>query len=69
MARRKSAFVVEVEPSGVQWVKSSASGSDGDACVELAFCDALVLVRDSQDRSGLRLRVPVAAWRGLLGSL
>ncbi|WP_370944800.1 DUF397 domain-containing protein [Amycolatopsis sp. cg5] len=69
MARRKSAFVVEIEPSGVRWVKSSASASGADDCVELAISDVAVMVRDSKDRSGPRLVLPPAAWVGLLNVL
>ncbi|SDX83749.1 protein of unknown function [Amycolatopsis xylanica] len=69
MARRKSAFVVEVEPSGLRWVKSSVSASSTDDCVELAISDAAVMVRDSKDRSGPRLVLAPAAWDGLLNVL
>ena len=33
------------------WFKSSYSGSEGDSCVEVAFAERAVHVRDSKDVS------------------
>ena len=69
MARRSSAYVVEVEPSGIRWVKSSASGGDDTNCVEVVLGADLVLLRDSKDRPGPRLAFPVAEWAAFLTNL
>jgi Domain of unknown function (DUF397) len=34
------------------WRKSSRSGDNGGQCVEVAFLDTVVGLRDSKDRSG-----------------
>jgi hypothetical protein len=61
--------VVEVEPSGIRWVKSSASNSGSDTCVEVAFVRDVILMRDSKDRSGLRLSFSAAPWAAFVASL
>ncbi|MBP2181933.1 DUF397 domain-containing protein [Amycolatopsis magusensis] len=61
--------VVEVDSSGLRWIKSSASGSDPDKCVEIAFDDQVVLVRDSKDRGGPRLNFSDAGWVAFLTSV
>lgn len=48
--------------SDLTWFKSSHSGSDGDACVEIALTPAMVHVRDSKDRHGPRLTLSPTAW-------
>ena len=58
VAQRSSAYEVEVEPSGIRWVKSSASDGSGSSCVELAAVDGMVHLRDSKDRAGARLIFP-----------
>ncbi|GAA1900428.1 DUF397 domain-containing protein [Streptomyces sodiiphilus] len=45
------------------WFKSSYSGSDGDACVEVARDTRAIHVRDSKDRRSPELAFPAAAWR------
>jgi hypothetical protein len=46
------------------WRKSSRSGSgDGNNCVEVAFADFAVGVRDSKDSGGTPLVFSPAAWR------
>ncbi|MDG4830776.1 DUF397 domain-containing protein [Solwaraspora sp. WMMD1047] len=52
------------------WRKSTRSGSNAGACVEVA--DNLpdrVLVRDSKDQSGPTLTFAPARWRGFLRSV
>jgi Domain of unknown function (DUF397) len=44
------------------WRKSRISGASG-GCVEVAFSDSLVLVRDSRDRYGTRLGFSAAQWQ------
>jgi hypothetical protein len=61
--------VVEVEPSGICWVKSSASNSGGDGCIEVALVHGLILMRDSKDRFGPRLTFPVAGWAAFVADL
>lgn len=69
MARRSSAHVVEVEPSGIRWVKSSASNGNDTNCVEVVLGIDLVLLRDSKDRPGPRLAFPGAGWTAFLMDL
>jgi hypothetical protein len=48
---------------GAQWRKSTYSGSNGGACVEVADnLPGLVAVRDSKDRSGPVLTFTPAQW-------
>lgn len=65
MGQHAQPQVVETEPSGVVWVKSSASGGNSDACVELSL-GALVMVRDSRDRHGPYLSFSSRAWQKFL---
>ena len=44
------------------WRKSSYSGDNGGACVEVASAE-VVLVRDTTDRRGPMLTFTVNAWR------
>jgi hypothetical protein len=46
------------------WRKSSFSVSDGE-CVEVAFVQVRVAVRDSKNADGPMLTVPPASWLGL----
>jgi Domain of unknown function (DUF397) len=57
--------VVEVEPSGLCWAKSSASNSHGDQCAEIARDGDVVLVRSSRNRA-VRLVLPAASWAAFL---
>ena len=45
------------------WRKSSYSGNNGGACIEVADVRDAVLVRDSKDREGPVLAVDADAWR------
>ncbi len=48
---------------GARWVKSTRSGSNGGACVEVARnLPGIVAVRDSKDPEGPALVVDPAAW-------
>ncbi|WP_405387832.1 DUF397 domain-containing protein [Streptomyces sp. NBC_01102] len=44
------------------WFKSSCSGSDGDACIEVANGTQSVHVRDSKDRLSPELTLSPTAW-------
>lgn len=51
-----------------QWRKSTRSGGNGGACVEVADnLPTVVLVRDTKDRDGGTLRVDPAAWKAFVG--
>ena len=52
------------------WRKSSRSGSNGGACVEVADNRVgRVLVRDSKDQQGPVLAFDPEAWRAFVGDL
>ncbi|MDG4758858.1 DUF397 domain-containing protein [Micromonospora sp. WMMD710] len=52
---------------GAQWRKSTKSGSNGGACVEVADNLAgVVLVRDTKDRDGGTLVFGPAQWQGFV---
>jgi hypothetical protein len=44
------------------WFKSSYSGSDGDACIEVAKGTQAVHVRDSKDQRSAELALSPTAW-------
>ncbi|MFI1864300.1 DUF397 domain-containing protein [Streptomyces jumonjinensis] len=46
----------------VAWLKSSYSSGSGNNCVEVADFSDRVGIRDSKDKQGPALMVPVAAW-------
>jgi hypothetical protein len=51
------------------WKKASRSnGNGGNNCVEVAFLDAGVAVRDSKDRSGPALMFTEAEWTAFVDS-
>jgi len=52
-----------------RWRKSSHSGGDEGACVELAGLPGAVGVRDSKDPAGPALALTPAAFRTLLSRL
>ena len=51
------------------WRKSTASGDNDSNCVEVALLRDLVLVRDSKDTEGPRLRFTPSHWTGFMMSL
>jgi hypothetical protein len=53
--------------TGLAWMKSSYSGTEGGDCVEVAPGGALVHVRDSKAASGPVVTVSRAAWAGFVG--
>ena len=50
------------------WRKSSYSGDNGGACVEISSADA-VLVRDTADRSGPVITFNAGTWRTFISSI
>lgn len=50
------------------WRKSSYSGDNGGACVEVATADA-VLVRDTTDRGGPVVTFTIDAWRAFTAAI
>ncbi|UNO39425.1 DUF397 domain-containing protein [Streptomyces sp. MST-110588] len=46
----------------LRWFKSTYSGPDGGDCIEVAVDTTRVLVRDSKDAHGPRLRFSSASW-------
>ncbi|MGC5319291.1 DUF397 domain-containing protein [Micromonospora arida] len=50
-----------------RWRKSTKSGANGGACVEVADnLPGVVLVRDTKDRDGGTLSFSAASWRGFV---
>ncbi|MER7673184.1 DUF397 domain-containing protein, partial [Kitasatospora sp. NPDC096128] len=52
--------------SELAWIKSSYSGNEGTACVEVAETPDAIRVRDSKDKSGPQLAFEPAAWEAFL---
>lgn len=50
------------------WRKSSQS-SGGDNCVEVAFREGAVGLRDSKDHTGPILEIPPAGWAAFVGGV
>lgn len=50
-----------MNPAGLRWKKSTRS-SDSANCVQVAFDESTVQVRDSKAPSGPHLRISRAAW-------
>jgi hypothetical protein len=51
------------------WITSSYSGSNGGSCVEVAFAEPVIGVRDSKARTAGHLTVGAPAWHALLTQL
>ncbi|MFJ7250696.1 DUF397 domain-containing protein [Kitasatospora sp. NPDC098652] len=58
---------MDVDLTGASWRKSSYSGANGGACIEVAdgIADTMP-VRDSKDPSGPALVFPAAAWQSFI---
>lgn len=67
---REAIAVSTVDLSGLAWRKSSRSTASGDNgnCVEIAFVDPVVAVRDSKSPSAGNLVFPIAAFTTFLRS-
>jgi hypothetical protein len=56
-------------PRDAAWKKGSRSnGSGGNNCVEVAFIDTVVLVRDSKNPNGPALNFTHAEWVAFMAS-
>ncbi|AEV81055.1 regulator [Actinoplanes sp. SE50] len=53
---------LRVDLSRAEWFKSTRSGADSDNCVEVAFVDGAIAVRDSKNQSGPALIFTSAEW-------
>ena len=58
---------LRVDLAGAKWKKSSYSQSG--SCVEVAFVDGAIAVRDSRDRSGPTLVYTPAEWEAFIGGV
>jgi uncharacterized protein DUF397 len=59
-----------VDLTRLAWRKSSRSGQgSGGNCVEVAFAEAAVAVRDSKRPSAGTVAVPASGWFAFLGTL
>ena len=52
----------EIDLTHAHWRKSTRSGAYGDNCVEVAFIDGAIAVRDSKDRNGKVLLFTRIEW-------
>lgn len=52
-----------------RWFKSSFSGPNGNACVEIAVLRSGIAVRDSKDPSGPVLRFTAQEWSAFLAGV
>ena len=52
--------------TGARWRKSSRSGGNGGACVEVAAIDRRVAVRDSKNPNGPKLGFTPGSWDAFL---
>ncbi|KAA5836053.1 DUF397 domain-containing protein [Saccharopolyspora hirsuta] len=55
--------------SGLNWRKSTHSGSGASECVELAITEATTYIRDTKDRDGGTLRVGQPSWVSFLATV
>lgn len=60
---------LRVDLTRATWVKSTRSSGNCDNCVEVAFVDGAVAVRDSKDRQGPALIYTREEWDAFLGGV
>jgi hypothetical protein len=58
---------LRVDLSRAQWLTSTRSGTDSDNCVEVAFVDEAIAVRDSKNPGGPALVFTAAEWDAFVG--
>ena len=56
-----------IDLSRAQWFTSTQAGTDGDNCVEVAFVDEAIAVRDSKNPQGPALIFTAAEWDAFVG--
>lgn len=56
-----------IDLSRAQWFKSTRSGPNSDNCVEVAFIDQAIAVRDSKNPQGAALIFTPAEWDAFVG--
>ncbi|MFF4346142.1 DUF397 domain-containing protein [Streptomyces sp. NPDC001530] len=66
MSRHDGRTARQVDLRGAEWRKSRRSSGNG-ACVEVAFAEGVVAVRDSKDTGGPALVFSPAEWTAFLG--
>jgi Domain of unknown function (DUF397) len=58
-----------MDVTGTAWRKSSYSGSNGGACVEVGTTGPAVAVRDSNHPDGPQLTFPATTWQAFTNEL
>ena len=58
---------LRVDLNGADWRKSNRSGPYSDNCVEVAFVDEAIVVRDSKNPDGPALIFTAAEWDAFVG--
>ena len=58
---------LRVDLSSARWMKSSRSAAACDNCVEVAFVDDAIAVRDSKNPDGAALIFTPAEWDAFVG--
>ena len=56
-----------IDLSRAEWIKSTRSGADSENCVEVAFVDEAIAVRDSKNPTGPALIFTTAEWDAFVG--
>jgi hypothetical protein len=56
-----------IDLSRAQWFKSTRSGANSDNCVEVAFVDEAIVVRDSKNPQAAPLIFTAAEWDAFVG--
>jgi Domain of unknown function (DUF397) len=62
-----SAKGFRLDLSDAQWFTSSRSGADSGNCVEVAFVDGAIAVRDSKNPTGPALIFTADEWDAFVG--
>jgi len=58
-----------MDVTAAAWRKSSYSGDNGGACIEVGTTGPAVAVRDSQDQNGPQLAFAANAWQAFASQL
>jgi Domain of unknown function (DUF397) len=60
---------LRVDLSRAVWKKSIRSGGNSDNCVEVAFVDDAIAIRDSKNPTGAALIYTRAEWSAFIGGV